>query len=118
MASVNSRYPHAKELLQKLSDIWARALKNIRHTCLRPRKYKEYRFEGRQIINALRAPTCLGPALGFTKSINTETGKKLIINPKNRQKCIDNLFFVYSNQLYVSVFYYGRIIFKYNHLKW
>jgi hypothetical protein len=105
-------------MLRKFSEIWARALKNIRHACLRPRKYTENRFEGRQIINLPGAPTCLGPGLGCTKSINTETGKKMKYKPKNPQKFINIFYFAYSNQLHVSVFNYKRINLKYSNLKW
>jgi len=43
---VNSGFPHPKEYLRSLSQIWARALKNIRQPCVDRKKFQEYRFEG------------------------------------------------------------------------
>jgi hypothetical protein len=43
---------------------WARALKNFRQPCPRPKKIKECRFEGGQINSLPGVPACLGPALG------------------------------------------------------
>jgi hypothetical protein len=63
---VNSGFPQAKEFLQKLSEIWARALKNVRQPCSRAKNFKRCRFEG--------APTCLGPALFRTKFQENPTG--------------------------------------------
>jgi hypothetical protein len=40
------RCPHEKEYLRKLSAIWVRDVKNVRQPCPRPKKFKEYRFEG------------------------------------------------------------------------
>ena len=60
MVLVQSGFPHAKEILRKLSAIWARALTNIRQPCPRPKKFEEYMFKGGQMF---RAPTCLRPAL-------------------------------------------------------
>ena len=37
---VNSGFPQTKEFLQNLSEIWARALKNVRQPCCRPKKFK------------------------------------------------------------------------------
>jgi hypothetical protein len=45
MAGVNSGISHAKELLQKSSAVWARALKNIHHPCPMPIKSEEYWFK-------------------------------------------------------------------------
>jgi hypothetical protein len=102
--------PYLQALLQKLCEIWARALKKICQTCLWPREYKEYRFEGRLIIISLpRASTYLGPAyvvlsLQIPKRGTTEMKCKL----KGRHKVIDNLLHAYSKQLHVSAFYYSH----------
>jgi len=40
------RCPHEKESLRTLSAVLVRALKIIRQPCPRPKKFKEYRFEG------------------------------------------------------------------------
>jgi len=40
------RFSRAKECLRKLSVIWARTLEEIRSSCPKPKKLKEYRFEG------------------------------------------------------------------------
>ena len=37
--------PQTKELLQKLSEIPARALKNVRQLCPRQMKFKNYRLD-------------------------------------------------------------------------
>ena len=44
MVLVNSGLPHVKEFLQKLSAIWAHALKNVHQPCSQL-KLKEYWFE-------------------------------------------------------------------------
>jgi hypothetical protein len=63
MVGVNSGISHAKEILQKSSAIWARALKNIQHPRLIPKNFEEYRFKGRQIISLPKAPICIGPTV-------------------------------------------------------
>jgi hypothetical protein len=63
MVGANSGISHAKETLQKSFAIWALALKNILHPCVMPKKFKEYRFKGRQIIGLPEAPICIGPAV-------------------------------------------------------
>jgi hypothetical protein len=39
-------FPPAKEFFRKLSAFWARAFKNFRQPCPRPKKFQEYHFEG------------------------------------------------------------------------
>jgi hypothetical protein len=70
MAGVNSGISHAKELLQKSSAVWARALKNIHHPRPMPIKFEEYWFKERQIISLPEEPICIGPAvLGKNRTI-------------------------------------------------
>ena len=63
---VNSGFQCTKEFLQKLLEIWVRALKNVGQPCSKPKNFKECRFEG--------APTCLGPALFRTRFHENPTG--------------------------------------------
>jgi hypothetical protein len=63
MVLVNSDFEHANKFLLKLLAITARTSKSVRQSCPRPKNFKEYRFEGRQITSQPRALTFLEPAL-------------------------------------------------------
>jgi hypothetical protein len=72
MVLLNSGFPHAKELLRKVSAIWARAFKNIRQPCPAPKKLQEYRFDGRQVISLPEAPTWLWSVLFIVSFYDTK----------------------------------------------
>jgi len=65
---VHSGFPNAKELLRKLSAVLTYTLKNVRQPCPRPKKFEEYRFEGRQTISLPGTPIYLEPALSSIHS--------------------------------------------------
>lgn len=60
---VHSGFPHMKEFLQKLSEIWVHILKNIHLPCSWLKKFEEYQFEGRHIISLPAAPPYIRLAL-------------------------------------------------------
>jgi hypothetical protein len=47
---VNSGFPQAKELLRKLTAVWARALKHIRQPCDRTKIWKNISLKGAKLI--------------------------------------------------------------------
>ena len=65
------RFPHAEAFLPKLSDIWARAFKMFASPVRGRESWIIKRFKGRQIINPLGAPTCLGQTLVTTRNLGT-----------------------------------------------
>ena len=97
------RFPYMKEMLKKVSEIWASALKTFPQRCHSPKNVKVYRFEGRQITNLPGAPACLRPACLFHKIflhlirfMNFGAGHKLVISSPCKFLLRPTIEFVFS----------------------